>query len=85
VGLEPVKLALQVGQVDELLITAPGQPLEAAVIDDLVTQARQTSATVTVIEDAKLLSSVGGVGALLRYKVPGLQDSKRQSGVGAAS
>jgi peptide chain release factor subunit 1 len=85
VGLEAVKLALQIGQVDELLITAPGQPLEAAVIDDVVAQARQTSAQVTVIEDASLLAGVGGIGALLRFKVPGLQKGKRQPAVGAAS
>jgi peptide chain release factor subunit 1 len=84
-GLEPVKLALQVGQVDELLITAPGQPLDAAVIDDLVARARQTSARVTVIEEANLLASIGGVGALLRFRVPGIQRPNQQRPVGAAS
>jgi peptide subunit release factor 1 (eRF1) len=36
--------------------------------DDLVTKARQTGATVTFIEDAALLASVGGVGAFLRWR-----------------
>ena len=85
VGLEAVKLALEVGQVDELLITGPGQPLEAPVIDQLVAQARQTSAQVTVIEAPELLAGVGGVGALLRFRVPGLQKSKTRPSVGAAS
>jgi peptide chain release factor subunit 1 len=85
VGLEQVKLALQVGQVDELLISQPGQPLDANVIDDLVTQARQTSAAVIVIEDGALLAGVGGVGALLRFRVPGIQGTKQQPTVGAAS
>ena len=85
VGLEGVKLALEVGQVDELLITPPGQPLEAEVIDALVAQARQTSAEVTVIEDAALLAAVGGVGALLRFRVPGLQKTKERPAVGATS
>jgi peptide subunit release factor 1 (eRF1) len=37
--------------------------------DELVAKARQTSATVRFIEDASLLSSVGGVAAALRYRV----------------
>ena len=37
--------------------------------DELVSKARQTSATVRFIEDASLLSSVGGVAAALRYRV----------------
>jgi peptide subunit release factor 1 (eRF1) len=36
----------------------------------LVTQARRTSAAVRFIEDPDLLSEFGGVGALLRYRVP---------------
>lgn len=73
VGEPDVKRALENGQVDELLITAPGQPLDAETVDALVAQARNTSATVTVIEDASLLAKVGGVAALLRYKVPGMR------------
>jgi peptide chain release factor subunit 1 len=37
--------------------------------DTLVTAAKQTGARVTFIEDAALLKDIGGVGALLRYKV----------------
>jgi peptide subunit release factor 1 (eRF1) len=37
--------------------------------DLLVTLARQTGARVTFIEDSALLSSVGGVGAMLRYRI----------------
>jgi peptide subunit release factor 1 (eRF1) len=37
--------------------------------DLLVTLARQTGARVTFIEDTALLSSVGGVGAMLRYRI----------------
>jgi peptide chain release factor subunit 1 len=36
---------------------------------ELVTKAAQTSARVTFIEDPKLLAGVGGVGAILRYRV----------------
>ncbi len=37
--------------------------------DALVTAAKQTSARVTFIEDPALLAEVGGVGALLRYRI----------------
>jgi peptide subunit release factor 1 (eRF1) len=85
VGLEEVRKALEIGQVDELLIVSPGQQLEAEIADELVTKARQTSASVTVVEDASLLEHVGGMGALLRYRVPGIQASKnQQTAMGAA-
>jgi peptide subunit release factor 1 (eRF1) len=44
-------------------------PDSVVVSDDLVTRARQTSARITFIEDATLLAEVGGVGALLRYRL----------------
>ncbi len=37
--------------------------------DELVTKAQQTSARVTFIEDPALLAEVGGVGAILRYRI----------------
>ncbi|MDO8679594.1 MAG: VLRF1 family aeRF1-type release factor [Acidobacteriota bacterium] len=37
--------------------------------DELVTRAQQTAARVRFIEDANLLADVGGVGALLRYRI----------------
>jgi peptide subunit release factor 1 (eRF1) len=42
---------------------------QARLADELVTRARQTSATVTFIEDGRLLAEVGGMGAFLRYRV----------------
>jgi peptide chain release factor subunit 1 len=116
VGVEATRTALEIGQVDELVITATpvaiaveatghgpeplaraaaaaaeggagavataATPVAApedaspeqvalAVADELVTKARQTSAAVTFIEDPALLADVGGVGAFLRYRVPG--------------
>jgi hypothetical protein len=35
----------------------------------MVTKARQTSATVSMIEDPALLAEAGGVGGLLRYRI----------------
>ena len=40
-----------------------------AVADALVTRAEQTNAAVSFVEDGALLSSVGGVGAFLRYRI----------------
>jgi peptide subunit release factor 1 (eRF1) len=55
------------------------EPDSVIVADDLVTRARQTSARITFIEDSTLLEDVGGVGALLRYRIqPQTTDSAPQ-------
>jgi peptide subunit release factor 1 (eRF1) len=103
-GAREVLAALEIGQVDELVISAdraavrmddevmskplaaiaaaseamkadaqasapsdPQQPV--ALADELVNKAQQTGARVSFIENAELLSSVGGVGALLRFRL----------------
>jgi peptide subunit release factor 1 (eRF1) len=69
-GTEDVGRSLHRGEVDELVIAAtldregPGKEREAA---ELVALARRTEAKVTFIEDPKLLESIEGVGAFLRY------------------
>lgn len=100
-GAEATLGALEMGQVDELLISAspgavkrlgnsapaPGDggtasagkqrrqpvaqpgPESVALSDTLVTKARQTGASITFIEDEQLLEPVGGVAALLRFRV----------------
>jgi peptide chain release factor subunit 1 len=79
-GLRETLRALEIGQVDELLLSAePGairnghdngaEPVDAFTPDELVTRARQTGATVRFIEDPSLLEPVGGVGAMLRYRL----------------
>lgn len=98
VGPEDTLQALEMGQVEELLITttpsmlrraeslpapvapgpvdvdtsAPSAELDTErhkLADELVTKAQQTSARVRFIEDPELLSEVGGVGALLRFRI----------------
>ena len=85
VGVEATKRALELGQVDELVIAAtPGaitgvksaagdvQPERTAserAADELIAHARRTSAKIRFVEDAALLASAGGVGAFLRFKV----------------
>jgi peptide subunit release factor 1 (eRF1) len=72
-GPEDTLKALEMGQVEELLITSQDlQRLdEKAVkqVNDLVTRAQQSAARIRFIEDAGLLAEVDGVGALLRFKI----------------
>ena len=71
VGVDKVRKAFAIGQVDELLIAATPGVIDGpdGTADDLVAQAARTSAKVSVIEEASLLEPVGGVGAFLRFKV----------------
>jgi peptide chain release factor subunit 1 len=85
VGVPETMRALELGQVDELLVTdlramkAPGmaameplavdERLTEEVAEKLVARAAQTSARVTVIDDPSLLALVGGVAGLLRFRV----------------
>jgi len=71
VGVDKVRKAFEIGQVDELLIAAMPGVIDGpdGTADDLVAQAARTSAKVSVIEEASLLEPVGGVGAFLRFKV----------------
>ncbi len=72
VGPEEVRRALEVGQADELLISASldrAGPAAEQAAADFVALARRTGTRVTFIEDPKLLAEVEGVGAFLRYKL----------------
>lgn len=96
VGVADTREALEMGQVDELLITASLPQIDPSEVsgessdpnddmtrarfaDELIALARQTSARVTFVEDASLLEPIGGVGALLRYKVPGIQPTRNEA------
>jgi peptide subunit release factor 1 (eRF1) len=97
-GPEATLTALQLGQVDELIITAspellkpvqrlpddaaPGEMVadtsapqgtadetQLKLADELVTRAKQTAAKIRFIEDPDLLAVIGGVGALLRFRI----------------
>jgi peptide subunit release factor 1 (eRF1) len=85
VGVEETRLALERGQVDELVIAATPETIATRsapahegrleptpnerVADELVARARRTSAHVRVIEDASLVAAIRGVGAHLRFKL----------------
>ncbi len=80
VGPEDTLIALENGQVDELLLSttleqgeaqtepAAEMPDNPPLPDVLVTKATQTDAHISFIEDMTLLESVGGVGAFLRWR-----------------
>jgi len=56
----------------EVDTSAPAAGLDSdqvKVSDELVTKAQQTGARIRFIEDPNLLANVGGVGALLRFKI----------------
>jgi peptide subunit release factor 1 (eRF1) len=72
-GPEDTLKALEMGQVEELLITSedPHRMGAKAVTqaNELVTRAQQSAARIRFIEDPVLLAEVGGVGAFLRFKI----------------
>lgn len=61
--VEPVLESVSAGE------PANTQPEIVRLADELVAKAKQTSARITFIEDADLLSGYGGVAALLRFKI----------------
>ena len=68
--------ALEMGQVEELIITAapallraPSPDAAETLANELVLKAQQTSARIRFIEDPSLLAEAGGVGALLRFRI----------------
>jgi peptide subunit release factor 1 (eRF1) len=79
VGASDTLGALDNGQVGELILSASRGEIRSdlkassenqiELPDLLVNRAHQTSASVAFIEDPSLLAKVGGVGALLRYRV----------------
>jgi peptide subunit release factor 1 (eRF1) len=67
-GIEATQRALDMRQVEELVIAARSDRV-AGPADELVAKAQQNSARIRFIEDDTLLADVGGVGALLRFKI----------------
>lgn len=83
-GVDAVQRALEMGQVEELVITATADTIQVGetaanekgdtpaaeqTAGALIAKARQTGARVRFIEDPALLAAVGGVGAFLRFRL----------------
>jgi peptide subunit release factor 1 (eRF1) len=69
VGPKPTMEALQIQQVEELLIADRPNADLSQESNEFIRGAHQNGARVRFIEDRELLANVGGVGALLRFKV----------------
>lgn len=67
-GVEATMRALEMREVEELLIAARADRVTGPA-DELVARAQQNAARIRFIEDESLLADVGGVGALLRFKI----------------
>ncbi|UCG29547.1 MAG: hypothetical protein JSV53_08505 [candidate division WOR-3 bacterium] len=66
-GIEQTREALTRGQVDTLMLS---KSIDADVIEELTSLAKKTSAAVEFVRgEDKILTSIGGVGALLRYRL----------------
>jgi peptide subunit release factor 1 (eRF1) len=59
-------------EVDTSAPRTDGDTDRMKLADELVTKAQQTSARIRFIENADLLADVGGVGAILRFKIAGI-------------
>jgi peptide chain release factor subunit 1 len=72
-GREGTIKALEMGQVEELVITSQNleqlNEKDVAQMNELVTRAQQSAARIRFIEDPALLSDVEGVGAILRFRI----------------
>jgi peptide subunit release factor 1 (eRF1) len=67
-GLEPTLGALRDGRVDTLLLASAAE-IAPHVQSELIRLATNTGARVEVVERHELLKHIGGVGALLRYRL----------------
>lgn len=68
IGLEATRTALSNGQVD-VLVLDPEASLDDGERNALIRQAATTNADVEVVQGHPLLGELGGVGALLRYRL----------------
>lgn len=66
-GLEPTRHALDLGQVD-MLVLAGDAPISPEDRTALIAAATRTDATVEVVDHSEPLAHLEGVGALLRYR-----------------
>ena len=65
-GADPTRRALEAGQVDVLVMLDGYEPIE--VRDEATRLAIATSATVEVVPEHEGLASLGGIGAILRWR-----------------
>jgi len=69
IGAKATKAALENGQVETLLLDASSDSLTEAIRNELIRLASATGADVDMVENHEKFASVGGIGALLRFKI----------------
>lgn len=70
VGLDATRRALDFGQAD-VLVVDPAAEIDEGLRNELIRQAAATGADVEMVDGHARLAEVGGVGALLRYRIDG--------------
>jgi peptide subunit release factor 1 (eRF1) len=74
VGIEPTRAALDSGQVDVLVLSGTAAfPVETR--SQLIELAARTGARVEVVSGGTALDQLGGVGAVLRYRISALTEA----------
>ncbi len=68
-GAKAVKAALENGQVETLLLDASSDSLTEEIRNEFIRLAATTGANVDMVENHEKFTSIGGIGALLRYKI----------------
>ena len=69
IGVEATKFALENGQVETLLMDVSSDSLTEEIRNEFIRHAANTGANVDMIENHEKFKLIGGVGALLRYKI----------------
>jgi peptide chain release factor subunit 1 len=69
-GLPETRQALEYGQVDTLVLD-PAAPIDEETRSSLIRQATMTGAEVEMVAEHPVVAELGGVGALLRYRLDG--------------
>ncbi|HEX9037943.1 MAG TPA: hypothetical protein VF808_13240 [Ktedonobacterales bacterium] len=73
-GLRRTRAALKAGQVDTLALSSRAR-LPEGTRSQLISLAEQSDAEIEVVDDAPELNAVGGVGALLRYRLAPVEEA----------
>lgn len=69
IGAKATKEALEIGQVDTLLLDSSADSVTEGIRNEFIKLAATTSADVEMVSDHEKFKSLGGVGAILRYRI----------------
>ncbi len=75
VGAQDATNALEIGQVDMLIIDQDFE--DETTKEEMIKMAVKASTKIEFVSDSETLRQLGGVGCLLRYRIPGQYESER--------